>query len=118
MKNKRGITLVALVITIIILLILAGITISQLTENGLITKIIEAKEKQKNSEEYENNIINQYIQDIENINQPDVDVNDPSFIKYGLIQKISKISKSGYSNLEIEGTINEVVEKINYNIKF
>lgn len=39
MKRTRGITLIALVITIIILLILAGITISALTgENGILRK--------------------------------------------------------------------------------
>ncbi len=45
MKNK-GITLIALVITIIILLILASVTIATLTgDNGLITKAMEAREK-------------------------------------------------------------------------
>ncbi len=40
LKTKnRGITLVALVITIIILLILAGISISSLTGSGLFQKI-------------------------------------------------------------------------------
>lgn len=43
MKNQKGITLIALVITIIVLLILAGITIAMLTgENGLITKASDA----------------------------------------------------------------------------
>ncbi len=43
-KQPKGITLVALVITIIILLILAGITISMLTgENGIISRASEAK---------------------------------------------------------------------------
>ncbi len=42
-KNK-GITLIALVITIIVLLILAGVTISTLTgENGILTKATTAK---------------------------------------------------------------------------
>ncbi len=44
LKNK-GITLIALVITIIILLILAGITIVLLTENGLFGKTKIAKQK-------------------------------------------------------------------------
>ena len=35
-RQEKGITLIALVITIIILLILAGISISSLTESGLI----------------------------------------------------------------------------------
>ena len=39
MKKNNGITLIALVITIIILLILAGVTIATLTgENGLFRK--------------------------------------------------------------------------------
>lgn len=41
----QGITLVALVVTIIILLILAGITIVQLTGSGLLTKTQKAKEE-------------------------------------------------------------------------
>ena len=45
MKENKGITLVALVVTIIVLLILAGITIAMLTgENGIIRKAFEAKE--------------------------------------------------------------------------
>lgn len=44
MKNNKGITLIALVITIIVLLILAGITIAMLTgDNGLLTKTNDAK---------------------------------------------------------------------------
>lgn len=46
MRSKRGITLIALVITIIVLLILAGVTIATLTgDNGLLKKATEAKEK-------------------------------------------------------------------------
>ena len=43
-RGKKGITLIALVITIIVLLILAGVTIATLTgDNGLLTKAGEAK---------------------------------------------------------------------------
>ncbi len=43
--GKKGITLIALVITIIVLLILAGVSISILTgDNGILTKANEAKE--------------------------------------------------------------------------
>lgn len=46
LKRNKGITLIALVITIIVLLILAGVTIATLTgENGIISKATEAKEK-------------------------------------------------------------------------
>ena len=44
MKNNKGITLIALVITIIVLLILAGVTIAMLTgDNGILTKTNQAK---------------------------------------------------------------------------
>ena len=44
LKNNKGITLIALVITIIVLLILAGVSIAMLTGgNGLLTKSTEAK---------------------------------------------------------------------------
>ena len=44
MKENKGITLIALVITIIVLLILAGVSIAMLTGgNGLLTKAAEAE---------------------------------------------------------------------------
>ena len=45
MKNTKGITLVALVITIIILLILAGISIQIITNTGLFEKAKEARKQ-------------------------------------------------------------------------
>ena len=43
-RREKGITLIALVITIIVLLILAGVTIATLTgDNGILTKANEAK---------------------------------------------------------------------------
>ena len=51
MKSNKGITLIALVITIIILIILAGISIAILGgEDGLIEKTKEAGRKQKIAE--------------------------------------------------------------------
>ncbi len=45
-KYNRGITLIALVVTIIVLLILAAVSISTLTgENGLLNKAGQAREK-------------------------------------------------------------------------
>lgn len=44
MKNQKGITLIALVITIIVLLILAGVSIAMLTgDNGILTKATQSK---------------------------------------------------------------------------
>ena len=46
LKGRKGITLIALVITIIVLLILAGVSIAMLTgENGILNQAQEAKEQ-------------------------------------------------------------------------
>ena len=48
MKNQNGITLIALVITIIVLLILAGVAIAMLSgENGILKKASDASEDTK-----------------------------------------------------------------------
>ena len=50
-KKQKGITLVALVITIIVLLILAGVTIATLTgDNGILTNATQAKFKNQMAE--------------------------------------------------------------------
>ena len=54
MENKRGITLISLVITIIVLIILAGVTINlTVGENGLITKATRAREEYKKATYFE-----------------------------------------------------------------
>lgn len=60
MENKKGITLVALVITIIILLILAGITISQLIGSKLFENARLTEQKYKEAQEKENDILADY----------------------------------------------------------
>ena len=53
-KETRGITLIALVITIIVLLILAAVSIATLTgENGILTRAQDAKEETEVAEEKE-----------------------------------------------------------------
>ena len=54
LKRERAITLIALIITIIILLILSGITIATLTNSGLFAKSKDAKNKYLNSVDKEN----------------------------------------------------------------
>ena len=69
-SNERmkisGITLVALIVTIVILLILAGITIMQLNNNGLLKNTKLAKEKYTNSQKEENSVIDDYSNQIDN----------------------------------------------------
>lgn len=62
MKKQNGITLVALVITIIILLILAGISIASLSGSGLFDKARQAENASKNAAAVENNTLQEYEQ--------------------------------------------------------
>ena len=55
LKENKGITLIALVITILVLLILAGVSIAMLTgDNGIIKQATNAKEKTEEAQEEEN----------------------------------------------------------------
>ena len=48
-RSKKGITLIALVITIVVMLILAGVSINALVgDNGIITNSVDAKAKTRN----------------------------------------------------------------------
>ena len=61
MHNKnKGITLVALVITIIILLILAGISIASLTNQGLFTNAKKAANATNEATKLEQNRLTEY----------------------------------------------------------
>ena len=88
-KNSKGITLVALVITIIILLILAGISISALTNTGIFQKAKDAKQKSEDAaldqntklDEYENEL-DKYLpkQLVDKVNDGTIKVGD--YISY------------------------------------
>ena len=65
--RNKGITLIALVITTIVLLILAGVTIAALSgDNGILTRAKEAKENTEKANQQELNVLEQYEQ---NLNQ-------------------------------------------------
>ncbi len=60
-KLQKGITLIALVITIIVLLILAGVSIAMLTgDNGILTKAQTAKEETQKASEDEQKTLSKY----------------------------------------------------------
>lgn len=59
MKNNRGITLIAMIVTIIVLLILSYISIFILMgDNGILSKAMEAKKSNDEAEQKENNNFN------------------------------------------------------------
>ena len=115
-ENKNlGITLVALVITIVILLILAGISISTLTNTGIFEKTKEAKQKSENAQKEEDRLISEYEkeivkQDAEGIwdgkvNKPDlmsgmsaIKFTEPTDSTEGKDEKVSDSSKNDWYN--------------------
>ena len=67
-KGESGITLIALVVTIVVLLVLAGITISLVfSENGIIAKAKEAAEKTNQAEIKEQEQMNKVETTIDNM---------------------------------------------------
>ena len=61
LKENKGITLIALVITIIVLLILAGVSIAMLTgENGILSQAAKAKEETEKAQANEAAILDEY----------------------------------------------------------
>ena len=63
-SRNKGITLIALVITIIILLILVGISISALTNQGLFKNAKEAQNATEKAEAEQGNVLNEYEDEI------------------------------------------------------
>ena len=71
-KKNKGITLVALVVTIVVLLILAGISISALTNTGIFQKAKDAKQKSADAELDQNTKLDSYEEEISNYLPQDV----------------------------------------------
>ena len=114
-KNSKGITLVALVITIVILIILAGISISTLTNTGIFQKAKDAKKASENAQKEEDRLISEYEkeivkQDAEGIwdgkvNKPDlmsgmsaIKFTEPTDSTEGKDEKVSDSSKNDWYN--------------------
>ena len=74
MRKTNGITLIALVITIIVLLILTGVSIAMLTgDNGILTQAQRAKEQTENAAKNEAEILDEYnnILNVETVSIPE-----------------------------------------------
>ena len=67
-KKERGITLIALIVTIIVLLILAGVTISlAIKDQGIFTKAKKAGTKYKEQEAAEQTGLNTADEEMQNV---------------------------------------------------
>lgn len=66
LREERAITLVALVVTIVVLLILAGVTINLVVgQNGIIARAKEAAQKTENATKNEMMAMDNFSSDIE-----------------------------------------------------
>ena len=66
-SNQTGITLIALVVTIVVLLILAGVSINAIfSENGIIEKAKDAQNRMNNAQESDLNVLNDLDKWIDN----------------------------------------------------
>ena len=85
-KSQSGITLIALIITILVLLILAGVAIKSIKDGGIITKAEQAADKYTQAQNDELAMLDEYTAEIL-LSQPQIgevtglEVGD--FIKYG-----------------------------------
>lgn len=104
-KQSKGITLIALVITIIILLILAGISIATLTNTGLFGKAKEAKDKSKNAQ-IEENI---YLADYENEINKYINGSRQNNTDYSQYNDILKLLYSNAGEYQLPSTIESLI---------
>lgn len=116
-KNKQGITLISLVVTIVILLILAGVSIAMLVgDNGIINQASRAKEASKKAgiiEEIKIDIATKQTKNLGNINETEIynilnkyGSIDGDILKTGNLEiKISEI----WQDFKIERTSNNIV---------
>lgn len=92
MKNNKAITLIALIITIIVLLILAGITINMvLGENGLISKSKTSVGKYENAQEKENIALAGYETEIDKTSRETVTIDKEEYEQ--IREKSEKLGK-------------------------
>ena len=126
-NDKKGITIIALVITIIVLLILSGVTISMLTnENGIIKKALYAKKQTERAEAKEiieievlDSLVKSGTLDMNKIKEkletklkiPSIDINDnldgSIDVKYNNVELVVKTNGEVIYKEEVENIENE-----------
>ena len=121
-QENKAITLIALVITIIILIIIAGVTINlSVGENGIFNKAKYAKEEYSNSTVYEQEKLNELysqlfvatnddaqitisVKDLNNLIQQKVDESNKSTLEEisKLNARVAQIEQNGVSTVSLE----------------
>lgn len=126
LKSEKGITLVALVITIIILLILAGISISALTNTGIFQKAKDAKQKSENAALDQNIKLDEYESELDKYLPEQGGIKLADKVKVGayVSYKPDAIDSNALATLKTnlntysgksDSTINSVIDRDNFN---
>ena len=125
--QNKGITLVALVITIVILLILAGISISTLTNTGIFQKAKDAKQKSENAQKEEESFLSEYEKEIlkqdsngiwdGNVNKPElmtgmkaIQFNEPTDTTEGSVKKVDNSNATDWYDYKTKKWANAQTE--------
>lgn len=126
--NEKGITLIALIVTIVVLLILAGVGINAvLGENGLINKAQDAQNKMNNAIEKDKEAINNLSQELENIVNPSVPVTGVKILYNGVeststnvnggtvVSLTVKVEPANATNKKVTWSANSGMDNLNVN---
>lgn len=113
-RFQKGITLIALVISILVIIILAGVSISSilLGENSLFEKITQAEVEGKKAQYFEDiefEIYNEYIERLDNAKEEQFILSIKNRLEQNLSSWVSSVN-------EIENNVLEVETKDNYEI--
>ena len=104
MYGKRHFVLTTLVITIIVILILAGVTIATLTgENGLLSKTATARQRTEEAEQDEKDKLSSYEDEIDNYK---------TWERTGESEKTVTISEDEYNMLKNNASYSTTEQKI------
>ena len=126
-RKNTGITLAVLVITIVILLILAGISISTLTNTGIFQKSKDAKQKSENTQKEEESFLSEYEKEIlkqdsngiwdGNVNKPElmtgmkaIQFNEPTDTTEGSVKKVDNSNATDWYDYKTKKWANAQTE--------
>ena len=111
-KKENGITIIALVITIIILLILAGVSITALTKSDLLKNAKMAKNATENAQNTENIALADYQEKIDQYIESGRDVALSDEVKSYIDNKVLEVEK-----VEITDLVSDWKIEINNSVK-
>ena len=117
-KQEKGITLIALVVTIVVLLILAGVSLNAIfSDSGIIKKAQEAQNKLDEAQQKDLSSINELNTWLDNQVNETTGEGD-SVIKIGNTTEYTVTSTGKILNWKYTNFLQELVEGITYTVEF